>query len=329
MAKITCAISGIKIILPEFSKLNVSSQGGYIHPIFAANKKQLLATYKLYAKGECSNKESYLLFLALLNLSGKVTWRVPVTLEWNSVRGQSYIANTINRLVASLEQTAIIEHPKFKQPRFVVNVDNSSLDNIHNWVRAWRDNIEEFKNKQASLTDHAKLMAVQNKLTYLVLSDKQAPQYVTLIADWAAMASNFPTDRVEEWKKAIRYCFNPKKIFNVDSTTLKEIKEHCETNLELDSLHYSEVMDCLKEGINNQINILGSSLLDLDAQLSMSMSTSSLEKAAAAKKSIEANDKLVNDVIASAPAEEPKQINYATKGEYLKAKIAYNLSKRS
>ena len=61
----------------------------------------------------------------------------------------------------------------------------------------------------------------------------------------------------------------------------------------------------------------------------MSMSTSSLEKAAAAKKSIEANDKLVNDVIASAPAEEPKQINYATKGEYLKAKIAYNLSKRS
>lgn len=326
MAKVTCTISGIKMEMPEFSKLHINHTVGYIHPIFVANKKQLMALYKLYAKGECTAKESYLLFLALIHSTGKVKWNATVTLDWNSKSGQAFIANTINRLVNSLEKTSVIQHPKFKQPRFVVNMYNSDLSTIHNWVRAWRDNIEAFIANRISLDQHAKLVKVQNKLTHMILTDTSSPTYVTVLSEWAAMASNFPKEKEEEWKKAIRYCFNPKKIFSVNSSTLKEIKEHCETNLELDSIHYSEVMDCLKEGINNQINILGSSLLDLDAQVSLSMNEDSLAKAKLAKASIEKEEKLIGNIVSNAPTKEPVESDYPNKAAYIKAKVAYKIA---
>lgn len=319
MATITCAISGIKFKCSHLESSNISYTEGYFHPIFALPYIQLHHLYTRHCKGELTSNDSYLLFIAFLHSSGKIEWKHPAICNPNEIITKKLIENNLAQLIRVLEQTGIICHPSFKQPSFRVNYENASLKQIPNYIKAWEDNIEDFRTGRANIKEQEDLQKAENKLSYLILSGEKPEKFSHVIASWANQAGEFPTDKAELYMRTIRSCFNTTKMFNTPLALLKEIKEFCETNIEAGSIHFHTLSQVLKEGIHRHIDYLGGSSLALGYTLLPALGVKGKE--AELKNTAE-----LATVVANAPTEAPKEKDYPDSLSLLKAKLAYRVA---
>lgn len=326
MARVTCAISGLRFSTDYFESLSLAHTAGFIHPIFAANHKQLHQLYSQHCKGELQQRDSYLLFLAFLHSSDKITWRCPAMLEPTSLGCRQLVENNIAQLVSVLAKTDYIQHPSFSQPDFTVTVDNSDLRQIPNYIRAWKENISDFYIGRASDKERDALVKVENKLTYLILSGEDPEKFSHVIANWANKAGGFPSDKSELWKKTIQSCFSITKMFKTPLPLLKEIKEFCECNIEAGSIHFHTLSHVLKEGIRRHVDYLGGSSLALGYTLLDPTTTSnSLGNTARREQEIKGEAEL-QVITASAPSSYPKREDYSSSLAFLKAKLAFRVA---
>lgn len=340
MAYVTCAISGVLFECSYFSALRLPATEGFPHPIFAANKKFLDALYKQHTKGQLNSTDSYLLFLAYLHSSDKIIWKYSATCNPNEDKVKKLVENNLAQLVAVLNKTNAIRHPRFKQPSFKVTYENANLAQIPNWIKAWEANIEAFYSTQASLTDLDALNKVQNKLANLILSGESPEKYSAVIADWACRAGSFPADKAERYKEVIRTCFNITKMFNTPLALLKEIKAYCEENIEVGSIHFHTLMQVLNEGITRHIDYLGGSSLALgytilptlqtvlgaDAGSLVPLHSAQAKELETRREQVKEADERLAGIIASAPDKQPVAEDYTSYGEFLKAKLAYRVA---
>ena len=232
MANITCAISGVKFEVSFLDSLTIPHTIGYYHPIFAAPQKALYSLYSAHCKGRLSKTDSYLLFLSFLHSSGLIIWDTPAILNPNNNSTSILVENNISQLINALEKTNVITSSSFEQPFFRVTHDNSNLAEIHLWIEALEDNISEFYNYRADVREKESLRKVQADLSYLILSGEPPESFAKVIADWADKASTFPVDKRELYIKTISLCFDSAKMFSTPLLLLKEIKAHCENNIE-------------------------------------------------------------------------------------------------
>lgn len=311
MAVINCAISGLPIKV-SYGSFSLPWDIGYYHPIFALPYKKLFGLYSKHSKGQDTPQDSYLLFLAFLNATGQVTWKHPVSLDPTASSTQLLIENNIHQLITVLEQTSVITIPSFKQPSFVINQNNCDLSTVHNWILAWKKNIRDFREgyKQAQIEQD--ILKVENKLTYLIKSGLPEERYADVVANWAALAGDFPKDKADNWKYIIRSVFNESKMFSILAQDLKELRNHIIDNIEPGSIHFHTLYAMLDRGIQNQANFLGMSisacgyaLVDLDTD-----------------KSTQA----VEVIRATAPADAPKATDYPSSAEFLKARLAFRIA---
>lgn len=316
----TCAISGIRFDSSFLDNITLPHTAGYFHPVFALPNEQLYKLYTSHCKGYLTPKDSYLLFMAFLHSSGKIEWKYPASLNPNDTRTRTIIENNLAQLISVLEKTAIISHPSFTQPSFVVNHHNSELAQIPYWIEAWNDNIEDFNLGIASDKEQADLISVTNKLSHLILSGEDPMLYAHVIADWASITACFPIAKDEEWKRTIRSCFNMTKMFNTPLSLLKEIKDYCECNIESGSIHSHSLYNVLKEGINRHVDYLGGGSLALGYTLLSPDSVDDMER----ERKGEAEIKVI---LASAPEHPPREEDYPTSLAFLKAKLAYRVAR--
>lgn len=316
MARVTCAISGLPFSTDYLEGLSIPHTLGYFHPIFAVEYKHLLRLYTAHSHGKLTPKDSYLLFLAILHSSDQITWKAPASLDPNDNQTKRLIENNMSQLIEVLEKTALIKHPSFEQPSFVVTYDNSALLQIPNWIKAWKANIISFHTGRYRLLEIQTLQKVENKLTKLILSGEKREKFSHVIADWASKAAEFPPDKIEQYKLTIRSCYNMNKMFNTPLSLLKEIKDHCECNIEAGSIHFHTLIQVLKKGISKHIDYLGGSTLALGYTL----------LPVAAEKAELKNQAELATLTANAPASYPKKEDYGTSLDFIKAKLAYNVS---
>lgn len=257
MAKFNCAISGLVFDIPNFSTLLIPKSRGYFHPIFSISRLELESIYYQHCKGELTNTESYLLFLALLHSSDKIHWNTSAKLKPNDPLTLKLIENNIKQLITVLNQTDTIHHPIFKQPEYSVTADTCLLTSIPNWIKAWEDNIYNYRLGIASMIEKEEMQKIENKLTDRILSGDSPAKYSALIANWADKAAEFPPDKKEQYKEIIRTCFNPNKMFNTPLSTIKEVEDYCYNNIEAGSIHFHELCEALNTGIKNHVDYLG------------------------------------------------------------------------
>jgi len=324
MARVTCAISGIRLEISGFSSLSLPHTVGYYHPIFTLPEKKLYQYYIDHCHGRLQSVDSYLLFLALLNSSGKITWEHPSVCDPNESRTKMLVQNNIAQLVRILEKTSVIKHPMFKQPSFRLTYDNSHLDQIPNWIKAWENNLTEFNNNRASIRIRQTIAEIERKLSEVVIYGEDPEKYAHLVAEWACQASDFPPDKKDLWKATIRSCYNSMKMLNTDSELLLEIKDYCECNLEAGSLYFHTLCNTLREGLSRKTNHLGGGFSTTDFELAPKLG--SKESIEAWKREQLANEQLLN-LAMNADAEEPKEHSYPNKLTFLKAKLAYRVAK--
>lgn len=337
MAEITCAISGLPFKTNYMVGLTLQATDGYPHPIFAASKKALHRLYAAHCRGKLTKTDSYLLFLALLHSTGRVTWKHPLTISPTSIGCIQLVENNISQLVEIIEKTDAISHPSFSQPKFTVYSENSDLRNVTAYIRSCKDNITSFYNMSASERDFEALKKVENKLSYMILSGVSPEKSATMVAEWAAKAGNFPKEKAVLWKDTIRSCFSITKMFNTPLELLKEIKEHCECNIEAGSIHFHTLSQVLREGIARHVDYLGGSALALGYTILPTLTDLSekdtpqgdvtYKKADLYVSESEAvNNKALEDIAANAPTSVPKKEDYSSNFEYLKAKTAFRVA---
>lgn len=314
MAKIHCAISGITFNCDHLP-IALSNTAGYFHPVFALPYKRLLGLYSKHCQGHLTSTDSYLLFCAFLHSTGQVNWEQPASCNPASHQTTKLVENNISQLIRVIEVTNTITIPSFSQPSFTVASDNSALLQVPNWIKAWKANIQEFRDGYRQATLDKRIEEVEKKLTYLIISPNATHSYVSVIADWAAKTAEFPKDKIEGWKKTIRACFNSEKMFSTPLAELREIKTFCENNIEPGSIHFHKLYEVLQEGIARHTDFLGMrpealgySLLPIDAT---------------------AQDAELESIIMQAPISEPTRLEYPDYTDYIKAKLRYRLATRA
>lgn len=322
MCLLTCAISGISFQVPYMDAIVISHTEGYYHPIFAAPYNTLCKLYSMHTKGMLDPTDSYLLFLAFLHSSEKITWNVPVALTPTAASTKKLIQNYLAQLVGVLHKTHCISHPSFKQPAYTVTKDNCDLHTVKHWIDSWNENIEFFQAGRISQREYEALTKTENKLTKLILSGEDPKDYSHVIAKWASQAAEFPPNKDEYWKRTIRSCFNISKMFSTPLTDLKQIKDFCECNIEAGSIHFHTLIKVLNEGISRHIDYLGGSSLALGYTLLPNPTS------IAAKEALKKNDEAILQLASKAPDSCPVESDFSSQLDFLKARIAYRTKQR-
>lgn len=321
MARVTCAISGIRFECSYFESLSIPHTEGFIHPLFALSQKRLLPIYSLHTRGELTSNDSYLLFTALLHSTGKINWLNPASLNPNDSETKQLIENNIAQLVRVIAKTNAIRHPHFIQPEFNVTYDTSNLAQIKHWIRAWQDNISDFYYGKADDRAKNELQIVENRLSKLILSGESPKGFCHVIANWADKAGEFPEDKATLYKETISSCFSVNKMFATPLVLLKEIKDFCECNIDVGSIHFHTLFQVLNEGISRHVDYLGGTNTPLGyTLLSPTDSNIGISKQAELKNMAE-----LATLAARAPETEPKAGDYPSSLAFLKARLAYRV----
>ena len=320
MARIICGTSGVPFTA-EHIPMTLSSRE-MNHPIFYLPQKRLLGLYSLYTKGRLSDIDSYLLFVALLNSTDNIVFTVPTCVTTST---EKIIASNIRQLVTVIWETNAILHPTFKQPRFHVTGDTSNLDNIKMWILAWRKNIEDFKTGIDTRSHAKKILDVEKRLERLIFSPTSTTdtQLCNAVANWACLSGEFPVAKMDNWKLIIRKCYNMQAMFSTPKKDLIELKEYCEENLEAGSIYYHNLMKVLRTGIANHNDFLGLGSLGSN-ESNGSYGYTLLDNPEDTAVGEESMLKIISD----APATQPKQSDYKTKLEFLKAKMSYRAAQK-
>ena len=317
MATVTCAISGVTFKSDYLSDLVLPHTAGYFHPIFAADHKQLHRLYSLHCAGKLSASDSYFLLLAFLHSTNSVIWNHPATLKPAENATSVLVENNLAQLLTVIAKSDAISHPRFAQPKVVINHNNANLIQLSGWIETWEDNIDSFYNRRASDREKEELAKLENSLTNLICSGEPTKAYAHIVANWAAIAGDFPRERREEWKRVIRSCFNVNKMFNTPLPLIKEIKDYCECNIEVGSVHFHELYKVLKQGINCHVDYLGGSSLALGYEILPELTDSDTIA------SLVKNEEALELIRAKAPKTEPLAKDYPDSLSFLKAKLAY------
>lgn len=289
------------------------------HPIFYVPQKQLLSLYRRYTKGDLNGIDSYLLYLALAYSTDSLLFACPA--KYRERTTDKLVANTIDRLVTIIWQSDIIQHPSFKQPKYIINERNATsfLTGMPTWIEAWEHNIKLFKAGRIHQRYEKRLKQVEEKLSKVILSGTSGTHLALNVANWASIAGEFPEDKIDKWKETIRKCYNPEKMFNTPKKLLEEIKEYCEQNIEAGSIHFHSLMRVLRKGINNHNDYLGLGVRSPLASLAAGTNYTLLEG------DMPAEDSALLEIISKAPTSQPIREEYPNKLAFIKAKLNYKV----
>jgi hypothetical protein len=322
MARITCAISGIRFDVSYLESVSIPHTVGYYHPVFTLSQRNLYDLYYKHTQNKLSPTDSYLLFCAFLHATKQVSWNSPASCNPNDAATKRLVQNNIAQLIEVYEKTSVIKHPSFRQPSFIVAYDNSHLQQVHNWIAAWNDNLVRWNVTRADRITQRNLAAIENLLSSKLTSGTPIDKLPAIVADWAVQAGEFPADKEAEYKKIIRSCFNSSKMFNTPLALIKEVREYCYSNIEAGSIHFHTLCDILNEGISRHVDYLGGSSLALGYTL---LPSTDPRTKLAKEGELKTQAELVA-IASKAPTEAPVRLDYSTDLDFLKAKLAYRIA---
>lgn len=323
--RILCSISGLEFTAEHFPGEFYSRE--IHHPIFHLPQKRLLSYTSKWSAGELTRTDSYLLFLALLNSSDHIDWRVPV---FRTERTDSIIANNMEYLIRTVIKLNAVQHPAAAFPRFAISPETKTLDNVHYWIETWEEAYSAFASGKGREYDDRKLIVRENALQRMIKNPHRSLRdYATQLAEWAAIAGSFPTFLIaspstglqipcsEYWKSIIVKCSKDEYLYSIPRSDLAELLDHCEDNIPVGSIQSHALYKALHYARDKQINFLGLGDRDLSSSYQLLEDATDTESA---------NMKALID---SAPLEEPRVEQYPSKYQYLRAKLRWDMAKKS
>jgi len=319
MARVLCGISGIEFNCDHIS-LYLSSRE-YAHPVFFLPQKKLLGLYQKYRQQELPETDAYLLFLAYLNSTDLVEWRVPAK---RTTLTSSIVAQNFESLVYIIEKMNTVRTASTEFSHIAVTPDTCDLANVQYWIANWEVTYEGFRSGYKADIAKQELADLEERLAYISRdANRNEVQYAARLAVWADKAAAFPRYAItrdgkvlpcnQYWQMIIRKCTSEESIFTINSEDLTDLLDYCESNIDAGSTYSHDLLQFIKEGIKKQKNFLGLG----DYQFSIVSADTSVE---------DANKQAI---ILNAPSCLPKRIDYPSNFQFLKAKLAYEMAAES
>lgn len=325
--KVLCALSGIEFNCDHFPSYLCSREVS--HPIFSLPQKKLISYLGKWAGGSLTSTDSYLLFLATLNSTDLVEFRVPASRNHLT---DSIISQNMEQLAKTVIKLNLVTHPAAVFPRYAIGPETKFLTNVSHWIENWESAWQEFQDGYSRELDTRKLVTRESALERLIKNPHlPISSYASKIADWAAIAGNFPTYLTTSphtqlpigldtyWKHIIQKCARDESMFSVPQADIVELLEHCEENIPIGSIFSNALFKILRHTLERQKNFLGLGDMDLysgKARYEILSSSDTIESAN------------IKAMIASAPEHEPKELSYPNKISYLKAKLRWQMARK-
>jgi hypothetical protein len=324
--KILCSISGLEFNCEHFPGTFYSKET--YHPIFHLEQKRLLPYLKKWAGNELTRTDSYLLFLALLRSSDLVEFRTPV---FRTDKTDAIIYNNMEYLARTVIKLNAVQNPAVVFPHFVVTPDTKLLTNVHYWIQNWEHEYAAFASGKARDYDDRqvtrKLQSREAALQRLIKNPhKQISAYANEIAEWAAVAGEFPKGNTispfskmqvslaDYWKEVIRRCTKNEYLYTIPKNDLHELIEHCEDYVPAGSIYSNALFKVLRAAYEKHKNFLGLGDMDLKSTYEILEATDDAQSAN------------LKAMIASAPAELPRPEQYSSNFKYMQAKLRWDMA---
>jgi hypothetical protein len=228
-----------------------------------------------------------------------------------------------------------VSNPAVCFPHYVVSTDTRNLDNVRYWIENWADSYADFVNgrvKDIEGRDEWKRLNIREAALQRLIKNPHRPitSYATQIADWAAIAGSFPSHGTipspfsglqvtvsDYWQNLIELCASETKLFSIPRDDLQELLEHCEEHIPVGSIYSNALFKIIRHAMDRQKSFLGLGDLDISrSTYEIMTSTDSVE------------DANLRASVQAAPLEEPRIEQYASKFEFLRAKLRYQLAKK-
>jgi len=325
--KILCALSSIEFDCVHIPGTFYSRE--LTHPIFYLPQKKLLSLTGKWASSGLTPTDSYLLFLALLNSSDLIDWRVPVS---RNEQTDSIVANNMESLLRTVIKLNTVADPEQVFPHYAISNDTRFLTNVSHWIENWAHCYNEFKSGYKSAHESAVLIRRENALARLIKNPhKPISSYSSELSHWASQAGNFPTFTIKSpfgsnigqemscadfWKEIIVRCTKNEYIFSIPESDLTELLDHCRTNIPVGSIYSHALFKVLESAKTRMSTFLNLGDPDVKSSYSLISASSNVE---------DANMKALID---SAPAEEPVRAAYQSDFAYRKAKLRWDMAKK-
>lgn len=323
--KVLCAISGVEFTVEHFPAYLSSREVS--HPIFSLPQKKLLSYLGKWASQELTPTDSYLLFLAILNSSELVEFRVPAS---RIEQTDSIVAQNMEELAKVVSRLNAVANPSVIFPRYAVTPDTKNLSNIKHWVENWNQSWQDFQDGFSREYDLRKLRVRETALERLIKSPHLSiSSYASKLADWAAVAGEFPENLkispftglkiscADYWKEIIICCTKEESILVVPQKDIEYLLTHCECNIARGTIYSNKLFQVLRHAIEKQKNFLGLGDMDLGKIRYQILSADDTTESANIKAMID-----------SAPEHEPRPESYPNKIAYLKAKLRFQMAKK-
>lgn len=327
--KILCSISGVEFTVEHFPATLYSRE--VQHPVFHLPQKKLLSYLGKWSAQELTPTDSYLLFLAILNSSDLVEFRVPA---FRTELTNSIVAQHMEALAKVVSRINTITNPSIVFPHVAVTPDTKTLSQIGGWIESWQEAYQDYQEGSFREYDSRKLITRESALERLIKNPHlPVSAYSKQIAEWACVAGDFPEHTKlnpltntkmpcsEYWKMIIVRCSKEESIFSVPPSDISYLLTYCETNISIGTIYSNALFKVLRHAIQRQKNFLGFG--DSDIGTPGAKGTYSILGESDTTES--AN---IKAMIESAPDHEPTLAEYPNKLAYLKAKLRWQVSKK-
>lgn len=260
--KLHCQYSGINYTSTAFAFSKVETAVNSVHPIFYADLAYLADLYKAWQEGRIQDaKDQRLLFLAMLNATNHIDWYCTADPKPKTVAANMELV--YNNMVWMRD----IMLPSLQLPRFAINDQTKGLNNVKIWMEAWSNIRKDFDRGYRSRSEQQAEAAKKAALT--ILSEKKYANdgsfgrksaYLRTLADWAALALDFPADIADFWKQIIR-CMSASAALNFRVVDVEELLEYVEQYGDAESVHYFSLLAQVRSVLSDA---KGESIADLD-----------------------------------------------------------------
>lgn len=328
--RVLCAISGLDFEAEHFPGFLANRE--CVHPIFQMPQKKLLAYTGQFYTDALTPTDKYLLFLAVLNSSDLVDFRVSV---FRTPFTPSIIAQNFERLVRIVCKMNAVLNPNVTFPRYILSYETRNLSNVHFWIDNWYEAYKEYQSGSLRSYESKKLGERERALERLIKNPhKPVGEYASQIADWAIIAGDVEnqfrqqtpnpftgksSSMAEFWRTLIIKAARLDSLYAIEVKDLDEIIEHFETKLDvLGSIYSHQLLKILRTAQEKRKNFLGMGDLTVASASYQILSTDDSVEAS--------NMKLMIDL---APETEPKASDYPDRVSYIRAKMRYQMAQAS
>jgi len=319
--RVTCRYTGLSFTSSSFSKVRFVGE----HPLINAPLDTLLSRTANWAKGELTDVEKYILFVALLKSTDLVTFNVPVQPR------RHIVTSCMEKLIKCAAWIGFMR-TKTYLPGYVVNPENSHLPNLHLWLESLEEAKTAFQSSYWTISQREKLEARNNALERMIRSaNRNDLRYAGLLADWALTASKadvrLDKEMLAYWRAIFRARGN--EFANIPLDDMKDVEDYMVLNLDSykSGIFARETLFHIRKQVAKKetgdfFGILDYDTYNVDMQDALENPFKILPNDTVAHQTIK-------KIAADAPETMPERKNFSSSFEYLREVAKYNIAMRA